>query len=74
MALTIEDMIEDMTEDNVSLDNIKRGDDSNVSYIALDFMPTTQDIMNWSPCPSVALLIKTCAFCKTFGMSLHLVE
>jgi hypothetical protein len=63
-----------MTEDNLSLGNIEGGDDSTVSYIVPNFMPAAQDIMNWFPCPEVALSIKTRAFCKTFGTSLHLVE
>jgi hypothetical protein len=66
--------IEDMTEDDISLDDIEGGDYSDDSYIVPNFMPTTQDIMNWFPHPNLALLTKTRAFCETFGTSLHLVE
>jgi hypothetical protein len=63
-----------MTEDDISLDNIKGGDDSNVSYIVPDFMTAARDIMNRFPCPNAAPLTDPCAFRETFGMSLHLVE
>jgi hypothetical protein len=67
-------MIDDMSEDDVSLDDIEGGDDSDVSYIVPNLVPAIRDIMNWFPCPNAALLTKTCAFRETFGMSLHLVE
>jgi hypothetical protein len=72
---TITPTKEDMTEDNVSLDNIEGGNGSkNVSYIVPDFMPAARDIVNQFPCPDEALLTETRAFQKTFGTSLHLVK
>ncbi len=43
--------INDMTEDDIFLDNIKGIDNSDNSNIVTDFMPTARDIMNWSPLP-----------------------
>jgi hypothetical protein len=55
-------MIEDMTEDDVYLDDIKQGANSNDSYIVPDFMPAARDIMNWFPSHEI------------FRTSLHFVE
>jgi hypothetical protein len=67
-------MIEDDTEDNISLDNIEGGDDSEDNYIVPDFMPTARNIINWFPRPNMVLSTETRAFRKTFGTSLHIVE
>ncbi len=58
-------MKEDDTEDDISLADIKGGDYSKNTYtiIVPNFMPATQDIMNWFPCPNVAPSSKTRAFC-----------
>jgi hypothetical protein len=45
--------IEDMTENNVPLDDIGGGDKSEDSYIVPNFMPAARDIMNWFPCPKL---------------------
>ncbi len=37
-------------------------------------MPAARGIMNWFPRPNAAPLTKTCAFRKTFGTSLHIVD
>jgi hypothetical protein len=63
--------IEDMTEDNVSLDNIEGGDDSNVSYIVSDFMPVARDIMNRDGLvPSARNLGQACTSWRNSGFSL----
>ncbi len=61
-------------ENDVSLDNIKGGEDSNDTYIIPDFMPAAQDIMNWFPCPNAASSTKNRAFHKTFRTNPHIVE
>jgi hypothetical protein len=66
--------IEDITEDDISLDNIEGRDDSDNTYIVPNFMPVAWYIMNWFSCPNTGPSTKTCAACKTFGTSLHLVE
>ncbi len=63
-----------MTENDVSLDNIKGGDNLDDSNIVPDFLPATQDIMNWFPCLNAAPSTKARAIHKIFGTSLHLVE
>ncbi len=63
-----------MTEDDLSSDDIKGGDDSDDFYIVPNLIPPARGIMNWFPRPNAAPLTKTCAFHETFGTSLHLME